>query len=84
MGGREKVGGGREALNEGAGRRELSVFLCRTVPGLPALGRHVTPEALHPVAHAGVEPARPRQASLCDRGSWEAGKSRYAIELWGK
>lgn len=62
----EQVGGRWEALDEGAGRRELPVLLRRTVSGLPPLGYHVAPETLYAVTHAGVEPSRPRQTSLCD------------------
>lgn len=81
--GGEQVGCRREALDEGAGRRELSVFLCWTVSSLPALCRHVTPETLHLVAHTGVEPTCPRQTPFCDSRSWESSKGRDAEELWG-
>ncbi|TNN63467.1 hypothetical protein EYF80_026317 [Liparis tanakae] len=72
--GGEQIGCRREALDEGAGGGELPVLLRGTVPGLPALCRHVTPETLHPVAHAGVEPARPRQTALRDSRSGESSK----------
>lgn len=81
MRGGEQVGGGREALDEGARRRELSVLLRWTVSGLPALGRHVTPETLNTVARAGVVPTRPRQTPLCDRGCRETSKGGKSEEL---
>ena len=82
MGGGEQVGGGWEALDEGAGGRELPVLLRGTVSCQPALCDHVTLEALDTVAHAGVEPARPRQTSLCDHRGWESSKGGDAEELW--
>lgn len=83
VGGGEQVGGGWEALDEGAGGRELSVLLCGTVSGLPALHRHAAPEALNSVAHAGVKPARSRQTALGDARRRETSKSGDAEELWG-
>ena len=82
MGGGEQVGGRGQALDEGAGGGELPVLLCGTVPGLPALRRHVAPEALHPAAYARVVPARPRQAALCHARGGETGERRNAEELW--
>lgn len=82
---RQQVGGRRETLDEAAGWRQLPVLLGRTVARLPALRCHVAPETLHPVPHAGVEPAGPRQVPL--RHAWtarEASKRGEAIELWGK
>lgn len=83
MGGGEQVGRRREALDEGAGGRELSVLLCGTVSGLPALYGHITLKALNPVAHAGVEPAGPGETSLCDSRGGESSKGGDAEELWG-
>lgn len=80
--GGEQVGSRREALDEGAGGRQLSVLLCWTVAGLPALCRHVTPETLHAVAHANVEPTCPRQTTLRDARSRESSEGRNAEELW--
>lgn len=77
----EEVGCRWEALDEGAGRRELSVFLCWTVARLPALSCHVTSETLHTVTHAGVEPTCSRQTSFGDRRCWESSKGRDAEEL---
>lgn len=85
MRGRQQVGGGREALDEAARRRQLPVLLRWTVARLPALRRHVAAETLHPVAHAGVEPAGPRQVPLRHaRAAREAGERGEAVELWGK
>lgn len=81
---RQQVGGGREALDEAARRRQLPVFLGRTVPRLPALRRHVAAETLHPIPDAGVEPAGPRQVPLCHaRTTREASKCGEAVKLWG-
>lgn len=81
MRGGEQVGCGRDALDEGAGGRELSVSLCRTVSGLPALGRHVAPETLHTVTDSCVEPACPRQTSLSDPRSRETSKGGDPVEF---
>lgn len=82
VGGGEQVGCGGEALDEGAGGGELPVSLCGAVSGLPAFRGHITPETLHPVPHARVEPACPRQAPLSYPRRWETGKRGEAEQLW--
>lgn len=81
MRGGEEVRRGREALDEGARRRQLPVLFGGTVSSLPALGCHVALETLHTVAHPRVEPAGPGQATLGHPRSRKSRKGRDAIEF---
>lgn len=67
MGGGQEIGGGRQALNEGAVGGHLLVPLGWAFSCLPIINGHVAAETLDPITYASVEKPSTGKAPLSYR-----------------